>query len=295
MPTVATNAAGDGTTPSPAAAPPRGGPVVAVATALTLAIVAGYVFVSASFTLPPTAAQAAVRQTFAPYFSQQWNVFAPNIMRSNRELQVQVQWREDGELVHSEWIDVTETEFAAARGIPLPSRISKSSFNAAQAYMSRYNALSSPQKTRVRDTFIEAVGGGEFAPIQDSRLLDEIDAAGSAGGDEEFEPVTDADVVDESAAAEASGNRSAVVRFLRYDYMLVRFASAFGSAYFDQDVERVRWRVETQRTNDFLHRFDDEPQSDASVVTFGWRQPGRDVDPEVLAIFDDVVERYTGR
>src|SRR5690606_7084001 len=111
-----------------------------VASVLTVVILLGYVFVSATFTLPPTPARGFVQATFAPYFSQRWNVFAPNVMRTNRELQIQVQWREEGELVHSDWVDVTDMEYAAVRGIPMPSRISKSSFNATQAYMSRYGA-----------------------------------------------------------------------------------------------------------------------------------------------------------
>ncbi|MFG6446431.1 DUF5819 family protein [Microbacterium sp. P07] len=274
--------------------PSRVGRLQALAAVITVLVVAGYVFVSATFTLPATPAQASVREVFAPYFSQQWNVFAPNILRVNRELQVQVQWREEGELVHSDWVDVTNIEFAASRGIPFPSRISKSSFNATQAYLSRYRALSGAQQTRVRDTFIESAGQGGFSAIENSELIDEIDNA-RAGDGQEFEPLTDGDVVDESAATEPTGNRSAVVRFLRYDYMLTRFAAAFGSAYFDEDVERVRWRVQTERPNDFLHRFDTEPQSPVSYATFGWRQPTVETDPEVLDIFDDVVGRYTGR
>lgn len=287
---------GEGAPPSPSGQvgpPPR---LMALATMLTLAIVAGYVFVSATFTLPATPAQAAVREVFAPYFSQRWNVFAPNIMRANRELQIQVQWRDGGELVESEWVDVTDIEFGAARGVPAPSRISKNSFNATQAYLSRYRALSDAQQNRVRDTFIEARGGGEFAPISNDELLDEIEFAEGEGDAEEFEPITDADVVDETAEAEASSaNRPSVVRFLRYDYMLTRFGAAFGAAYFDRDVERVRWRVQTERPNDFGHRFDPEPQTPTSHLTFGWRQPAVETDPEVLAIYEDVVERYVGR
>lgn len=243
--------------------------VTAVAAAVTLALVLGYGVVATSFTVPDSPARPVVSEIFSPWFSQRWNVFAPNIMKVNRGLQVQVQWREDGELVHSDWVDVTDTEFASARGIPMPSRISKSSFNATQAYLSRYQALGDEQRERVRDTFIRGLGGGAFAPIGADELLDEIDGLGAG--------------------------RAAVVRFLRYDYMLVRFAAAFGSAYFDRDVERVRWRIEHDRPNDFAHRFDVERQSAVSHTTFGWRQPGTAPTDEVIAVYDDVIERYTGR
>jgi hypothetical protein len=240
-----------------------------IAAATTLAIVAGYGFVSATFTLPPTPARPVVADAFGPYFSQQWNVFAPNILKANRELQIQVQWRDGDELVHSEWIDVTDIEFAAVRGIPTPSRIQKSSFNATSAYMTRYGELSEEQQDRVRDTFIEGQGGGQFAPIPDDELIDDLDSIGES--------------------------RAAVIRFLRYDYMLGRFARAFGTAYFDREIERVRWRVHIERPNDFLHRFDETPQRESTDVTFGWRQPLAEIDPQVLAIYDDVIQRYAGR
>lgn len=246
-----------------------GGVTAAVAAAVTLAIVLGYAFVAVSFTIPTSPTRPAVSAAFSPYFSQRWNVFAPNIMKVNRNLQIQVQWREDGELQRSEWIDVTDTEFTSARGIPTPSRISKNSFNAAQAFLTRYQALGEEQRDRVRDTFIRGVGDGAFAPMDPEALLTELDGLG--------------------------GSRDALVKYLRYDYMLVRFASAFGTAYFDRDIERVRWRIQHDRPNDFLRRFDEERQTDLSYTTFGWRQPAVGPSDEVRAIYDEVIERYTGR
>lgn len=250
----------------PAARPSR---VAAVAAIVTLAIVAGYAFVAGSFTVPTSPTRPIVSEAFSPYFSQRWNVFAPNIMKVNRNLQIQVQWREGDELVRSEWVDVTDLEFTSARGIPMPSRISKNSFNAAQAFLTRYQALDDAQRERVRDTFIRGLGGGAYSPIGVDELLQQLDEVG--------------------------GSRAAAVRYLRYDYMLVRFAAAFGTAYFDRDVERVRWRLQHDRPNDFLHRFDEERQTELSYTTFGWRQPGTAPTDEVVAIYDEVIERYTGR
>lgn len=242
-----------------------GGRLAAIATAITAIVVAGYVFVSATYTLPETPARPIVGELFSPFFTQRWNVFAPNILKANRELQIQVQWREDGELQHSDWVDVTDIEFRASAGNPVPSRITKNSYNAGEAYLDRYRALSDEQQVRVRDTFIQGLGGGEFSAIPDGELVDEIDELGSS--------------------------RSAVVRFIRYDYMLQRFASAFGAAYFDQEIERVRWRVQSQRPNDFELRFD-APQREPSYTTFGWRQPAQTPDPEVVALYNDVIDRY---
>lgn len=236
---------------------------------MTLALLVGYAFVSVAFAAPPSPVRAPVAAVFAPFFSQQWNVFAPDVLKSNRRLQVQVQWREHGELVASDWVDVTDIEFGAVRGIPFPSRISKNSVNATEAYVDRYRALDDEQRKRVRDTFIAATGEGTFRPIPDAELIDQIDDLGDS--------------------------RSAVVRFLRYDYMLTRFAAAFGTAYFGHEVERVRWRVHVDYPNDFDLRFDPEPQREPSVTTFGWRQPARAPSAEVVAIYTDVIERYANR
>ncbi len=230
MTTTAEEAPEAGVSEGRSSAGRSGGVMAAIAAAVTLAIVLGYAFVAVSFTIPSSPTRPAVSAAFSPYFTQRWNVFAPNIMKVNRSLQIQVQWRENGELQRSEWVDVTDTEFSAARGIPTPSRISKNSFNAAQAW---YQALSADQRDRVRDTFIRRVNDGAFAPMDPGALLEEIDGLG--------------------------GSRTALVSYLRYDYMLVRFASAFGNAYFDRDVERVRWRIEHDRPNDFLHRFGNFP------------------------------------
>lgn len=243
-----------------------------IAAVLSICVLVGYAFVAITFTIPAAPARAAVSDAFGPYFSQRWNVFAPHIVKTNRELEIQVQWREDGELVHSDWVNVTDIEYGAVRGHPMPSRVSKSSWNAMQAYTTRYNALTEGQRERARDTFIESQGVGEFGAIPVDELIDLLDEDG--------------------------GSRQAVVRFLRYDYMLMRFATAFGAAYFDRDadeIERVRWRIVTERPNDFLHRFDEEPQTPPTVRTFGWRQSTAEIDAETAAVFGDVIDRYTGR
>ncbi|MCS5723697.1 DUF5819 family protein, partial [Herbiconiux sp. CPCC 203406] len=255
---------------------PKKKPLLAAATALTLAIAAGYVFVSTTFTFPPASANAAsevVDDAFAPYFSQRWDVFAPNMLKVNSALQIQVQWREDDGLVHSDWVDVTGAELEAVDGNPMPSRIAKSSANAAVAYITRFDELTDAQKSRVQDTFIERTDDGDFQPIPDADLIAELEALGE----------------DDTEGTETAPSP---VPLLRYDYMLIRFATAYGEAYFDREVERVRWRVQFDRPNDFEHRNDTERQSPLNELEFGWRQPASQPSDEAVAIFDDVIERY---
>ncbi|WP_136587959.1 DUF5819 family protein [Microbacterium hydrothermale] len=265
--------AGRITRPAPAPRPApsaRGRLAPAIGTAAAVAVVGAYVFVSATFTAPPSPAKEMVSDGFAPYFSQRWDVFAPNILRVNSALQVQAQWRdEDGDLQASDWVDVTDMELAAVRGIPTPSRISKNSINALSTYLERYDELTSAQQDRVQDTFIERSSDGGFAAIPDADLRAELDALGDGG-------------------------ENSSVPFVRYDYMLNRFSTAFTEAYFGREVERVRWRAQFDRPNDFLHRFDDERQFALNELTFGWREAEQADDPSVRGIFADVQTRYTG-
>lgn len=262
------------TRPAPAsgsskAAPRRLAPTIA--TVAAVAVVGAYVFVSAAFTAPPSPARAAVSDGFAPYFSQRWDVFAPNLLRVNSALQVQAQWRDDdGELVTSDWVDITDMELAAVRGIPAPSRISKNSINALSSYIERYDELSDAQQERVQDSFIERTAEGSFSAIPDAELLDDLESLGDA---------------DDSGAA---------VPFVRYDYMMNRYSTVFTEAYFGRDVERVRWQAQFDRPNEFLHRFDDERQFPLSQLTFGWRQAEQPDDASVRDVFADVQTRYTG-
>lgn len=259
--------AGRRTRPAPAGSPaPRAGLAPTIAAAAAVAVIGGYVFVSATFTAPPSPARAAVSDTFAPYFSQQWDVFAPDILRVNRSLQIQAQWRDDsGDLVKSGWLDVTGTELAAVAGSPAPSRISKNSQNALGDYLDRYRDLTDAQQERARDTFIEQTDDG-FEAIPDADLLADFEGLGDNAGD--------------------------VVRFVRYDYMLTRFSTVYSEAFFGKPVERVRWRLQTDRPNDFEHRLDDQRQFESTELTFGWRQADHPDDDAVRDIFADVQARY---
>jgi hypothetical protein len=255
------------TTPAPARGPRRR--TVGIAAALTLSVVAGYVVVSGSFTFPASPANAAVNDVFAPYFAQRWDVFAPNMQKVNTGLSIQVQWRDDsGQLVKSDWVDVTGMELETVGGNPFPSRIAKNTANAVSIYQDRFDQLTSAQQDRVTDTFIEATDSG-FQPIPDDQLISDIEDLGDGGNDD------------------------GTIPFLRYDYMLTRFATAFGEAYFGEDVERVRWRIDYQRPNDFDHRNDSEQQFSPSETVFGWRQPAEQPSPQAVADFADVIQRYS--
>lgn len=231
-----------------------------IASLVTFVVIAGTALI---FTPSGNPLRGAVQSAAFPYFSQNWRVFAPDILKSNRTFEIRAQWPDDnGELVTSGWVSITGIEQRTVKGNVAPSRIEKNSWNASNTYLKRYFALNDEQRTRVRDTFIETHDGG-FRPIPDEELIAEL---GEGDGD--------------------------VVRFLRVDYMLMRYATMYAAAGFGEDIQRVQWRVVTERPNDFTHRFDDVAQFAPTVRTFGWRQSNLAIDPDVLEQYSAVINRY---
>lgn len=233
-----------------------------VATAIALIVMIGTVLIVSP---PGTALRSEVRSVALPYFSQTWKVFAPSITKSDRTFEIRAQWRdENGNLVKSGWVSITDIELRSVKGAFTPSRIQKSTLNVSQTYLQRYYALDEAQRERVRTTFIEVHGDG-FRAIPDQDLINEL---GADDGD--------------------------VIRFLRMDYMLMRNATLYATAGFGEKIERVQWRVVRDRPNDFTHRFDDERQFDPVIVAYGWRQATVRVEAPVVSEYRGVIERLGG-
>lgn len=239
---------------------------------IAAALVALYVALSVFMVLPASAAKAAVSpvlQVASPYFAQKWDVFAPTVLKNNQKLQVQVMWRDAaGKPVKSEWLDVTGIEESSIPGNPLPSRISKVSWNLIKTYYTRYLQLTPEQRATVKDTFIKRVDGG-FGAIPNAVLADKLLQQGDS-------------ILN-------------VNRILRSDGIVKEYLTYFTTAYYDQDIERMRWRLYQSRPNDFDHRLDAKEQFKPQTTTFGWRQVTDKVDPKALAAFRDVTERYGSR
>lgn len=238
------------------------------ATAVAASVVAGYVFVSLLYVSPPNPVKSAlsgVTRASSPYFAQKWNVFAPNIAKSNPQLRIQAQWRDDeGELVKSEWTNITAVEFGAVTGHALPSRIQKLSWNTLGAYLLRFRELEIGQRAVVQDSFIERVEGG-FRATPRARLVDELSALGDDRGD--------------------------VIDLLRYDAMVKEYATYVATATFDEKIERVRWEIYREQPNDFAERYAD-PRHEPTITRFGWRHADDRIRADALAAFDDVIARY---
>jgi len=233
---------------------------------LSLLIIAVFTAGAVILVIPGTAAESALSSVVSPYFAQRWRLFAPSILKVNMTLSVQAAWKdESGEFVTSDWVNVTEMEYAGMTGDVAPSKIQQQTWQATTNYMGRYAALTADQQERVRNTFIS---------YQDGRYL-------SMPGTELIAELT-----------EKTDNPSAVVRFLRYDNLLKRYAAAFATEWFGRDVDRIRWRVDRRRANDFSHRLSDTPQYQLAPIVFGWRHNDVPLSDDLLQVFADVIERY---
>lgn len=230
-----------------------------VATAIALVVILGTALIVSPVGTP---LRSEVRSVALPYFGQTWRVFAPNILKVDRTLEFRVAWVDsDGNMVKSDWVNLTQIEQRNAEGNPFPSRMQKLTWNVSNTYLNRYRALDEEQRTRARDTFIQATDDG-FEAIPVEELISDL---GEDDGD--------------------------VIRYLRMDYMVMRHVTLFATAGFNVDIERVQWRVVRDQPNDFTHRFDEEQQFEPSVTTFGWRQSTAAVDPDVVAEYRGLIER----
>jgi hypothetical protein len=240
-----------------------------IGSAIAALVVVIYVATSILMVVPQGDATRALTAAARPYFSQQWNVFAPSIQKTNRYLQMQAQWRDDsGALVKSEWVDITRAEYAAGEGRIQGSRTVKQSANLLKTYTERFRGLTPEQQAIVQDTFIRrADTDSGFAAKTAVSLIDQLQA------------------LDE-------GSRGRVITMLRADYVLKEFTTYWATAWFGRDIERVRWRVATERPNDFAHRSDDQQQFAPSTRTFGWREADDVIDPQALSVYQGIVERY---
>ncbi|RIJ60805.1 DUF5819 family protein [Clavibacter phaseoli] len=240
-----------------------------IGSAIAALVVVIYVATSILMVVPQGDATRALTAAARPYFSQQWNVFAPSIQKTNRYLEMQAQWRDDsGALVKSEWVDITRAEYEAGEGRIQGSRTVKQSANLLKTYTERFRGLTPEQQAIVQDTFIRrADTDSGFAAKTAVSLIDQLQA------------------LDE-------GSRGRVITMLRADYVLKEFTTYWATAWFGRDIERVRWRVATERPNDFAHRSDDQQQFAPSTRTFGWREADDVIDPQALSVYQGIVERY---
>ena len=198
----------------------------------------------------------------APYFTQNWRLFAPNPISSDRAVQFQAQYVDaSGESVQSAWVDWTDVELDLIRHRLVGGRAGYVTNKMFTPLSSRYAALNRAQKA-VADDDLAAAGG-----------LDELGAA----------------------LRQEDGSASAAELYLRYERVVVRLASDVLLARFpDADLTSVRYRIVTRSVVPFDARSGDE---DARALarpaptsrTSAWRpvEAGGPSEREVVKDFDE--------
>src|SRR5699024_7681509 len=95
-------------------------------TAVVATVIMLLVMVSTVLLILPsgTPLKQQVHGVASPFFSLNWRVFAPNILKVNRKVEIRAQWRDDNnELIRSGWVSISDIEEQPVTGNLAPSRI----------------------------------------------------------------------------------------------------------------------------------------------------------------------------
>lgn len=195
----------------------------------------------------------------APYFTQNWRLFAPNPISSDRAVQFQAQYVDgDGEIVRSSWVDWTDVELDLIRHRLVGGRAGYVTNKMFTPLSNRYAALTRAQKAVADD---------------DLAATDGLDALGAALRQED-------------------GSASAAELYLRYERAVVQLASdVFAARLPDIRVTSVRYRVVSQAVVPFSARNRDESlgaRPEPGSRTSAWRpaDPGDAGERSAVARFD---------
>lgn len=202
------------------------------------------------------AAQGELSEYLQPFFRQNWNLFAPNPATSNPNLLVRAQVRDvdSGELVETEWFNVTAFETAQLTHNPTPSRLVKTSHNVYRRYASQRSNLDSDQRAVLSEDYTT---GSAWEEIRQG-LRDE----GLAPG------------------------RTRLM--VRAEQTTTAYATAVARALWGSDVVAVQYRLFSVRIAPFERRHDPDFEPSTGQTTLGWRPTWtmRNHDQEVFnAIF----------
>lgn len=201
-----------------------------------------------------------VTEYLDPYFTQNWRLFAPNPISSDRTVQFQAEYVREGTTVESAWVDWTDVELDLVRHQLVGGRAGYVTNKMFTPLSSRYAALTTAQKAVADDDAAAAEG---------------LDALGSA-------------------LRQEAGSLRAVELYLRYERAVTGLASDVmvarlpGSA-----VTSVRYRLVSRAVVPFSARTADEEAREAarpapSTRTSAWRpfDAGGDAERESVAGFD---------
>lgn len=253
--------------PTPATSEPSTLKTAFVLCAVLVAAVQIVLITSAA--MPPNRASEALRPATSyqsPFFTQNWRLFAPSPISSDRSVLFQAAYEVDGELVTTDWVDWTDVELGAVRRHVIGGRAGYVTNKFYSALAGRHRALSDEQR----------------------RAVEVVDPASAPSWEELEQRVTDAatDAAQEIRAA----------RWLTYEESVIALGSAVVQAREpDAQLVAVRYRLRSQAVTPYadrrLPREEREAARPAPVErTSGWRAVLSPSEAEL-----DAVERFDRR
>lgn len=194
---------------------------------------------------------AGAAEYLGPYFAQNWRLFAPEPISSDREVRFQGAYEQDGTLVTTEWVDWTRTELDVVRHRLVGGRAGYVTNKMYGSLGSRFAALDADQRLTAS------------APQpEDAVPWDQLRADLVADSDDNLDTVQ-------------------VENYLLYDEATTRLGTAVLQSRFpDVDLVAVRYATRSQDVTPWGLRLLPEAQREAGRPTpyqrfNGWREPLR--------------------
>lgn len=232
---------------------------------LVAVVAAGHLLAVTLAALPPNTYSDAARPAtsyLGAYFAQNWRLFAPNPVSSDRVVRFQGAYERDGRLVVTDWLDWTDVELDLVRHRVVGGRAGYVTNKLYSPLSARYGALDVDQR-EVADVADPARTPSWSALSRDLRALSD-------------------DAPDDAQ----------VGLFLVYDRATTRLATqALEARWPDRTMVAVRWSLRSQGVTPWEARRDDAEARErarptASQRVNGWRTPLRGEAQERAAIAD---------
>lgn len=256
----------EGTGDSPAAAgdaPERPSALRAAFVLCAVLVAATQLVLITAAAMPPNRASEAVRPATSyqsPFFTQNWRLFAPSPISSDRSILFQAAYEVDGELVTTDWVDWTDVELGVVRQHVIGGRAGYVTNKLYSSLAGRHRALSDEQR----------------------RAVEVVDLASTPSWEDVEQRVTD-------AATEPTQQLQAS-RWLTYEESVVALGTAVVQAREpDAELVAVRYRLRSQGVTPYadrgLPRAEREAARPAPVErTSGWRAALTPTEAELEAV-----------
>lgn len=217
-----------------------------------MVLVVGYHLVAVTLAAwPPNRYSEAARpgtEYLAPYFTQNWRLFAPEPVSSDRSVRFQAAYEVDGELRTSEWVDWTDVELDLVRQRLVGGRAGYVTNKMFSPLSARFQGLDSAQQ----EATVEP--DPEQAPTWAELRSAVRDSAEGPDGERQAEA------------------------WLRYEESVVRLGSAVTAGRWpDAEIVAVRYVVRSQRVAPYERRGGsaaerEAARPDATERMSGWRE-----------------------